>query len=131
MDTTNIILLVLIVVLVIAYPIMASMKNKKERQRFDEMANSIKRGDKIMTTSGIYGVVVDLHMEDDKKIVTIETGTGKNKGYMAFDMYAIYTVFPDENSKPQEIVQAKPAEESKAENDESPDKAESNQTESK
>ena len=71
------------------------MDAKKERQKFEELANSIKRGDKVMTTSGVYGTVVDLHMEEDRKIVTIETGMGKTKGYMAFDIYAIYTIFPE------------------------------------
>ncbi|MBQ8908881.1 MAG: preprotein translocase subunit YajC [Clostridia bacterium] len=99
MDPTTIVLLVLIVVLVIAYPILVSTRNKKERQRYQEMSNSLKRGDKVLTSSGVYGTIVDLHMEEDKKIVTIETGMGKNKGYMAVDAYAIYTVFPDEKEQ--------------------------------
>ncbi|MBQ8792391.1 MAG: preprotein translocase subunit YajC [Clostridia bacterium] len=107
MDATTIVLLVLIVVLVIVYPIMVSARNKKERQKYQEMTNSLKRGDKVLTASGVYGTIVDLHMEDDKKIVTIETGMGNNKGYMAIDAYAIYTVLPDENAQTQET---KPAE---------------------
>jgi len=92
-------LLVLIVVLVVAYPILVSSKNKKERQRFQEMTNSLKRGDKVLTASGVYGTIVDLHKEDDKTIVTIETGMGKNKGYISVDAYAIYTILPDENEQ--------------------------------
>ncbi|MBE7073837.1 MAG: preprotein translocase subunit YajC [Clostridiales bacterium] len=99
MDTTSIVLLVLIVVLVVAYPILVSSKNKKERQRFQEMTNSLKRGDKVLTASGVYGTIVDLHKEDDKTIVTIETGMGKNKGYISVDAYAIYTILPDENEQ--------------------------------
>ena len=95
MDIGQIILIVVIVLLIIAYPIMVSSRNKKERQKLDEQTNSLKRGDKIMTTSGIVGTIVDLHQEGERKIVTIETGTAKNKGYMSIDAYAIYSILND------------------------------------
>ena len=93
MDVTQIILIVFIVLLVIAYPILVSQRNKKEQQKLTEQTNSLKRGDKVLTSSGVYGTIVDLQLEGDRKIVTIETGTDKKKGYMSFDAYAIYTVF--------------------------------------
>ncbi len=96
MDATQIILIVFIVLLIIIYPIMISTRNKKENQRMQEQTNSLKRGDKVLTTSGVYGTIVDLQLEEDKKIVTIETGTEKKKGYISVDAYAIYTVFKDE-----------------------------------
>ena len=95
MDVTQIILIVFIVLLVIAYPILVSQRNKKEQQKLTEQTNSLKRGDKVLTSSGVYGTIVDLQLEGDRKIVTIETGTDKKKGYMSFDAYAIYTVFKD------------------------------------
>lgn len=67
-----------------------------------EQTNSLKRGDKVLTTSGVYGTIVDLHLEEDKKIVTIETGTDKKKGYISVDAYAIYTVFKDEPQETKE-----------------------------
>ena len=63
-----------------------------------EQTNSLKRGDKVLTTSGVYGTIVDLHLEENKKIVTIETGTEKNKGYISVDAYAIYTIFKEEET---------------------------------
>ena len=99
MDATQIILIVFIVVLLIAYPIMMYTRNKKENQRMQEQTNSLKRGDKVLTTSGVYGTVVDLHLEGDKKIVTIETGTDKKKGYISVDAYAIYTIFSEEKAE--------------------------------
>lgn len=96
MDATQIILIVFIVLLIIIYPILISSRNKKENQRMQEQTNSLKRGDRVLTTSGVYGTIVDLHLEEDKKIVTIETGTDKKKGYISVDAYAIYTVFKDE-----------------------------------
>ena len=96
MNATQIVLIVFIVLLIIIYPILISHRNRKENQRVQEQTNSLKRGDKVLTTSGVYGTIVDLHLEEDKKIVTIETGTGNKKGYIAVDAYAIYTVFKDE-----------------------------------
>lgn len=109
MDATQIILIVFIVLLLIAYPVMMYSRNKKENQRMQEQTNSLKRGDKVLTTSGVYGTVVDLHLENDKKIVTIETGTEKKKGYISVDAYAIYTIFKDEEIKSEETAtQAQP-----------------------
>lgn len=99
MDASQIILIVFIVLLVIIYPILISSRNKKENERMKQQTNSLKRGDKVLTTSGIYGTIIDIHLEDDKNIVTIETGTGKNKGYISVDAYAIYNVFADEKTQ--------------------------------
>ena len=96
MNATQIVLIVFIVLLIIIYPILISHRNRRENQRVQEQTNSLKRGDKVLTTSGVYGTIVDLHLEEDKKIVTIETGTGNKKGYIAVDAYAIDTVFKDE-----------------------------------
>lgn len=118
MDVTQIILIVFIVGLLIAYPIMMTSKNKKENQRMQEQTNSLKRGDKVITTSGVYGKIVDLHSEDDKTIVTIETGTEKNKGYISVDAYAIYTIIKDEvavNEKKEDLKENTQVLESKEE----------------
>lgn len=92
MDTMTIVMLVLIGVILVAYPIMMMRKNKKDKQNFQEMANSIKRGDKVTTYSGVYGTVTDIHQEGDRKIVTIETGMGKSKGYIGVVVEAIYSI---------------------------------------
>ena len=68
MDATQIILIVFIVLLIIIYPIIISTRNKKENQKLQEQTNSLKRGDKILTTTGIYGTIVDLHLDDNRKI---------------------------------------------------------------
>ena len=41
----------------------------------------------------------------DKKIVTIETGTEKKKGYVSVDAYAIYTIFKDEPEQTADVTQ--------------------------
>ncbi|MBO5394364.1 MAG: preprotein translocase subunit YajC [Clostridia bacterium] len=123
MEPMNIVLIVLIGLLVIVYPIMAYFKNKKDKQKYQEMTNSFKRGDKVLTASGVYGTIIDLHQEGDKKIVTIETGMGKNKGYLSLDALAIYSVLPDEK------VEATPIADAPAETEQVPEETTQQQTE--
>lgn len=101
LDATQIVLICLIAVLVIAYPILITRKNKKETQRMTEQTNSLKRGDKVLTTTGIYGTILEVRQDGTSKQVTIETGSGKYKSYMTIDAYAIYQVT---NDKPLETA---------------------------
>ncbi len=97
-DTNSIwswVLIVIVVLLLIALPIMMNARNKRETQKIQEQTNSLKVGDKILTTSGVYGTITELQFDDSKKVVVIETG-GKTKSYMTVDAYAIYTVFKSE-----------------------------------
>lgn len=115
LDAYQIILIVLIAVLVIAYPVLMFTRNKKENQRMTEQTNSLKRGDKVLTTSGVYGKIIDIKLEGTAKQVTIETGSDKFKSYMTIDAFAIYQVIKDEVAvaKPLQSLQEKPVEESK------------------
>lgn len=88
----NWILIAVVAVLLIAMPVMMNLRNKRESQKVQEQTNSLKVGDKILTTSGVYGTIVELKFDDTQKIVVIETG-GKNKSYLSIDAYAVYTVF--------------------------------------
>ena len=72
--------LVLIFVVAYFFMIRPQMKRQKEEKKF---AAELKRGDKIITKSGMYGKVVDLHDSDSSCI--IETMAGKIK----FDRSAI------------------------------------------
>ena len=53
---------------------MAIRPQKKEKQRQQELLNSVAVGDTILTSSGFYGVIID--MTDDTVIV--EFGNNKN-----------------------------------------------------
>ncbi|MCG2462274.1 preprotein translocase subunit YajC [Flavobacteriaceae bacterium F89] len=72
--------LVLIFVVAYFFMIRPQMKRQKDEKKF---AAELKRGDKIITKSGMYGKVVDLHDNDFSCI--IETMAGKIK----FDRSAI------------------------------------------
>lgn len=110
LDTTQIVLICLIAVLLIAYPIIMFTKNKKENQKIAERTNSLKKGDKILTTSGVYGKIIDIRMEGNSKQITIETGSGNYKSYMTIDAYAIYSVISDQIPVAKDISEEKPAE---------------------
>lgn len=53
---------------------MAIRPQRKERQKQQELLNSVAVGDTILTSSGFYGVIID--MTDDTVIV--EFGSNKN-----------------------------------------------------
>lgn len=53
---------------------MAIRPQKKEKQKQQELLNSVAVGDTVLTTSGFYGVIID--MTDDTVIV--EFGNNKN-----------------------------------------------------
>ncbi len=91
----NYVLIAIVVLLLIALPIMMNARNKRETQKVQEQTNSLKVGDKVLTTSGVYGTIVELKFDDSQKVVVLETG-GKNKSYLSVDAYAIYTVFKSE-----------------------------------
>ena len=72
----------LILIFLVAYLFMIrpQMKRQKDEKRFGE---SLKKGDRIVTKSGLYGKVVDLNEKDSSCI--IETMAGRLK----FDRSAI------------------------------------------
>lgn len=89
------VLIGVIVLMLIALPILMNQRNKRESQKIQEQTNSLKVGDKILTTSGIYGTITEVKYDDSQKLIVIETG-GKEKSYLSIDAYAVYTVFKSE-----------------------------------
>lgn len=110
MGATQIILLCTIVVLVIMYPILTRVRNKKDIERLQEQTDSLKKGVKVLTTSGVYGTVVEVRQENERTLVVIETGSKDKKGYMAVEAFAIYTVFEEEKPVEKKVDEIKPAE---------------------
>lgn len=53
---------------------MAIRPQKKQQKAMNEMVSALENGDSIITTSGFYGVVIDIN--DD--IVVVEFGNNKN-----------------------------------------------------
>ena len=70
---TGMMILWIVVVFGIMYFLMIRPQ-KKEQKRLQAMINSLEVGDSIVTTSGFYGVVIDMTEED----VVVEFGNNKN-----------------------------------------------------
>ena len=108
----NYVLIGVVVLLLIAMPIFMNARNKRETQKVQEQTNSLKVGDKVLTTSGVYGTITELRFDDSKKQVVIETG-GKTKSYLTVDAYAIYTVFKSDEEIAREEAEKAEAERKK------------------
>ena len=66
-------ILIFVAVIAIMYFLMIRPQ-KKEQKRLQAMLNSMEVGDSIVTTSGFYGVIIDMTEED----VIVEFGNNKN-----------------------------------------------------
>lgn len=110
MGATQIILLCTIVVLVVMYPILTRIRNKRDLERLQEQTDSLKKGVKVLTTSGVYGTVIEVKQENERTLVVIETGSKDKKGYLTVEAFAIYTVFEEEKISKTKTDEVKPAE---------------------
>ena len=110
--TSYVIVGVLVLLLLVMF-VMMNARNKKESQRVQEQTNSLKVGDKIMTTSGVYGTITEINFDDTKKTIVIETG-GKTKSFMTIDAYAVYTIFKSDEELAREAEEANRLEEQAA-----------------
>lgn len=63
-----------IVVLIGVFWLLMTRPQKKEQKRIQAMLADLEVGDTILTTSGFYGVVIDITEED----VVVEFGSNKN-----------------------------------------------------
>lgn len=73
MEQQSLILLVLMFVVVYFFMIRPQVKRQKQEKKF---ASELKRGDKVITKSGLHGKILDLN-EDGTCV--IESGAGKMK----------------------------------------------------
>lgn len=53
-----------------------SRPQKKEQKRLNAMYASMAVGDSVLTTSGFYGVIIDI--DDEENMVIVEFGNNKN-----------------------------------------------------
>lgn len=64
----------LILMFVIFYFLLIRPNQKKEKNR-QKMINTLKNGDKVITTGGIYGLVVAVKEEESKVVLKISDNT--------------------------------------------------------
>ncbi len=97
-DASQITLLVVVAALLVLYPIFMFIRNKKEKEKRTELYESIHKGDYVLTYSGIMGKVVEILEKQNGKFLTIQTGEGKNSGFVCVTIDAVYT-FTDNKDK--------------------------------
>jgi preprotein translocase subunit YajC len=68
------IIVIYIVALVLMFYFLAIKPQKKQQQEKQRIMDSIEKGDFVLTTSGFYGVIIDITDED----VIVEFGNNKN-----------------------------------------------------
>ena len=67
-------IILLYVVVIGAFYLIAIRPQKKKEKEHQMLVNSVEVGDSILTTSGFYGVVIDMTEE----VVIVEFGSNKN-----------------------------------------------------
>ncbi len=113
----EIILVVILIVLLVALFVISSMKKKKFNQEMGQMRDELKKGDKVMTDSGVVGEVVESFTEEEYKYFVLKSGKGENTGFFTVHANAIYYVFGKEqpNAEKKVVVVAPKKETPKAE----------------
>jgi len=81
----------IVLVLVIFYFVLIMPERKKQKQR-QKMLDALSKGDRVMTSGGLYGTVVQVTNE----IVTLQVA---DEVRMRFSRAAIQTVIADEGAK--------------------------------
>lgn len=73
---SGLILLIYIVAIMAFFYFVMIRPQKKEQKRMDALLASMAIGDSVMTTSGFYGVIIDI--DDEDQTVVVEFGSNKN-----------------------------------------------------
>lgn len=83
MSTDYVIRVIIIVVIVMLIYYLSTLQNKKREKELKAMQDSLKKGDKIITFSGLAGVVEDT--KDDRIIVSLYP----NKTTVSIEKWAV------------------------------------------
>ncbi|MCR4605511.1 MAG: preprotein translocase subunit YajC [Eubacterium sp.] len=68
-------IIVLYVVIIAAFYFIAIRPSRKKEKAHQELMSAVEVGDSILTSSGFYGVVIDIPTDD---VVIVEFGSNKN-----------------------------------------------------
>lgn len=105
----EIVLLVVLILLVVALFVISYMKRKKFNAELGQMRHDLKKGDKVMTDTGVVGEVVESYEEDEYTYFVLKTGKGDHVGYFTVHANAIYYVFGKEAEEKKVVKVVKPA----------------------
>ncbi|MBR1692860.1 MAG: preprotein translocase subunit YajC [Lachnospiraceae bacterium] len=75
-NMSGVVLVVYIIGIVAFLYFLMIRPQRKEQKRMDALLSSMAIGDSVMTTSGFYGVIIDI--DDEDQTVVVEFGSNKN-----------------------------------------------------
>ena len=96
-QSSSIVMLIVLGVLIIAMLVLPSLNQKKRIQAYKEMQGNLKAGDKVQTVGGVIGRIVRINEKDGLKTMVLETGDKNNKMYIEFNLDAIAGVVTNPN----------------------------------
>ena len=97
-------MIIVLLVVAVALVVPTFLRQRKEANARTELNNSIKKGAKIITTAGVYGVVDSIENTTDGKVVTIVTGNSKNPSTMKIHINAIGGIDNKSSVKDDDVV---------------------------
>ena len=74
-------------------------KRRRYNNQLQTIRDNIKKGDKVMTDTGVVGEIVDISTEGEHSYFTIKSGTAKQFGFIKVHSNAVYYVFDKETPK--------------------------------
>ncbi len=89
-NTGSIIMLCVMGALLVGMFIFSRISKKKSAQKAEEAINQLKVGDKIVTQAGIFGTIKGIEETTFGKVFLLETGEGKNVGYLSVAATSIW-----------------------------------------
>ena len=82
--------LIICIVILAAMVVIYFFRKKKYNDQMESMQNSLKKGDTIVTYSGIVGDIVESTTDKTGKYFVIKTGIGEHAGFIKVDSRSIY-----------------------------------------
>lgn len=89
--TENIILFAVLLGLLILYPVLMVRRNKKEQEKQKNLINGLKKGEYVITYSGVFGKITEIIEKEVGKFIVIETGE-THKTHVTLSENAIYMI---------------------------------------
>jgi len=65
-------LIMMLGIILVGFYFLILMPQKKEKAERQKMLDSLKKGDRVVTTAGIHGKVVDIGKKGETEVVTVE-----------------------------------------------------------
>lgn len=75
---TTVVMVVYIVVFILLIYFMIFKPQKKQQAKMEDISNAMAVGDSVLTTTGFYGVIIDINEELDGGVIVVEFGSNKN-----------------------------------------------------